>query len=152
VLVLGFVVAANLGCMKCGANLARKATEKALEGAIEKSTGGKASIDVSGNVDISGIPAFARYPGAKGTAKWSMSGDEGAGTVYSLETADAKDVVTTWYKTSLEGSGWKQLSVVETADATSFTYGSQDEKENVNVTIASGDGKTAITVLYSKKQ
>ena len=145
--MLALMVIVNTGCMKCGESL----KEKALEAAVNKASGGNADIDVSGNIDISGIPEFARYPGAKATTKWSMSADEGSGTVYSMETADSKDKVTNWYKTSLAGSGWKQASVLETGQGTNLTYGSQDEKQFVNVTIAGDDGKTVMTVMVSTK-
>lgn len=150
-LVFGLVVVFGAGCMKCGENLAKKATEKALEAAVDKASGGKSNIDLSGNVDLSGLPDLLKYPGAKGTAKWSMTGDEETGTAYSLETADAKDVVVAWYKSGLESSGWKQAATIETAEGTSLTYGTADGKETGHVTISTSGAKTAIVVLYSRK-
>lgn len=149
--VLAVAVVVNTGCMKCGENMAKKVSEEALEAAVEKASGGKADIDVSGNIDISGVPEFARYPGAKATTKWSLSADEGTGTVYALETADEKGKVTEWYRASLAASNWKQAAVLETGDGTSFTYASGDEKQVVNVVIAAEKGGSTITVMVSTK-
>ncbi len=147
-LVLSAVVASDVSCMKCGENLAKKATETALEGAVNAATGGKSNIDVSGNVDLTGLPAFAVYPGAKGTAKWSISGDEGTGYSYVLESADPVATVVAWYKSSFEGSGWKQGATMESGEGTMFMYGSPDEKEMVTATISKDDQKTSIVLQH----
>lgn len=150
--VMAVMVAADLSCAKCSQNLAQKVTERALEEAVNKGTGGKADIDVSGNVDLSGLPAFAVYPGAKGTAKWSITGDDGAGYSYVMESADPVATVTAWYKTSFEGSGWKQGATMESGEGTMFMYASPDEKESVTVTVSKEDEKTSIVALHTKKQ
>lgn len=150
-LVFLFVLVAGVGCMKCGERAAQKISEKALEAAIEKGTGGKADIDVSGNVDLSGLPAFALYPGAKGKAKWSMSGEQGKGTAYTLETSDPRDKVVAWYKNSIGGAGFKQVSSVETDEATSLICQSEDKKQTLNVTVTSEEGKTVIVILHAQE-
>lgn len=150
--VMAVVVAADVSCAKCSESIAKKVTEKALEEAVNKGTGGKADIDVSGNVDLSGLPAFAVYPGAKGTAKWSITGDDGAGYSYVMESADPVATVVAWYKASFEGSGWKQGATMESGEGTMFMYGSPDEKEFVTATISKDDEKTSIVTLHTKKQ
>jgi hypothetical protein len=151
-LLLAVMVAADVSCMKCGESIAKKATEKALEGAVNAATGGKSNIDVSGNVDLTGLPSFAVYPGVKGTAKWSISGDDGAGYSYVLESADPVATVVAWYKSSFEGSGWKQGATMESGEGTMFMYGSPDEKEMVTATISKDEAKTSIVLLHTKKQ
>ena len=74
-LAAGFalLVAANVGCMKCGESIAERVAEQAIEGAIEKGSGGNVDIDVGKTVDVSGCPAYLQYPGAKAIGKWSVS-------------------------------------------------------------------------------
>ncbi len=150
-LALGFVMAAGLGCMKCGENVSKKIAEKAVEGAVEKATGGKANIDVGSNVDLSGLPAFLRYPGATAKARWSMSGKEGTGTVYTFETKDPAAAIVDFYKKAL--AGWKNSSIMESEGSTILVYGSEDEKEFVTLTVSreKDTNLTSLTILYTKK-
>jgi len=150
-LVLGFVVVVDVNCMRCGQSISEKLAEKAVEGAVNKATGGKADIDVGGTVDLSGLPAFLRYPGASAKARWSMNGEGGSGTVYTFETADPATSVINFYKTAL--AGWKNASTMESGDATILIYGTEDEKQMVTVTVAKDkeSGKTGLTLLYTKK-
>ena len=150
-LALGFVVVAGFGCMKCGQNVSQKIAEKAMEGAVEKATGGKANIDVGSNVDLSGLPALLHYPGATAKARWSMSGKEGTGTVYSFETKDPIAAVVDFYKKAL--AGWKNSSTMESGDATILVYGTEDEKQFVTLTVSreKDSNTTSLTLLYSKK-
>jgi len=150
ILAVGFMLTINVGCMKCGSDAAEKMVEKAMETAIEKGTGGKAKVDMGGNVDISDLPAFARYPGAQGKTRWSMSNDEGSGTVYGLESGDATDKVVDWYKKSLSGAGLKQVSIMESGDGTMMIYGSEDEKKMTTVTVSADKGKTSIVVMHGQ--
>jgi hypothetical protein len=150
-LALGFVVVVGFGCMKCGQNVSQKIAEKAIEGAVEKSTGGKANIDVGSNVDLSGLPATLRYPNAAAKARWSMSKDGTTGTVYTFETADEVKALIDFYKKAL--AGWKNSSTMESGDATIMSYGTEDEKEFVTLTVSKekDSNKTSLTLLYSKK-
>ncbi len=90
-------------------------------------------------------------PGATAKARWSMSGEGGAGTVYSFETANPAAAVIDFYKTAL--AGWKNASTMETGDATILVYGTEDEKQFTTVTVAKDkdSGKTSLTLLYTKK-
>jgi hypothetical protein len=150
-LALGFVVVAGFGCMKCGQDVSQKIAEKAIEGAVDKASGGKTSIDVGSNVDLSGLPAFLRYPGATAKARWSMSGKEGTGTVYTFETKDAAASIADFYKKAL--AGWKNSSTMESDGATIMSYGTENEKEFVTVTVSKEKDSdvTSLTLLYSKK-
>jgi len=144
-LALGSVVLANINCVKCGEKIA----QKAVEGAVEKASGGKAKIDVGGNVDLSDLPAFLRYPGASAKARWAMSKAGTTGTVYTFETADAAASVVDFYKKAL--AGWKNVSTMESGDATILVYGTEDEKQMTTVTVAKDSGKTSLTLLYTKR-
>jgi hypothetical protein len=150
-LALSFVVVANVNCMRCGRSISEKLAQKAMEGAVEHATGGKAKIDVGGNVDLSGLPAFLHYAGASAKARWAMSNEGTTGTVYTFETVDAPASVINFYKTAL--AGWKNASTMETDEATILVYGTEDEKQMVTVTVAKDkdSGKTGLTLLYTKK-
>jgi hypothetical protein len=150
-LALGLVVVTGFGCMKCGQNVSQKIAEKAIEGAVDKATGGKADIDVGSSVDLSGLPAFLHYPGATAKARWSMSGKEGTGTVYSFETKDAAASVADFYKKAL--AGWTNSSTMESEGATIMSYGTENEKEFVTLTVSKekDSNTTSLTLLYSKK-
>lgn len=146
---LGLLVAANVGCMKCGESIAERVTEQAIEGALEKGSGGKVDIDVGKSVDVSGCPAFLQYPGAKAIGKWTMTSGDGTGSVYSFETGDSRDKVAGWFETSCEGQGWKQTATMDTGDGQMLMYGSPDEKQVATVVIGSDKGKTTIAVTYA---
>jgi len=150
-LALGFVAVTGFGCMKCGQGVSQKIAEKAIEGAVNKTSGGRANIDVGSNVDLSGLPAFLRYPGATAKARWSMSGKEGTGTVYSFETKDPAASIADFYKKAL--AGWKNSSTMESDEATIMSYGTENEKEFVTLTISKEKDSeaTSLTLLYSKK-
>jgi hypothetical protein len=146
--LLGLMAVANVGCMRCG----QQAAQKAMESALEKASGGKVNIDAGGTaVDLTGLPANLRYTGAKAVSRWTMSGEKGASTVYSFETADPVATVVQFYKNAL--AGWKNASTAETDKAVIMVYGSQDEKEVVSVTVAPKDeGGTSIVLTYTKNE
>ena len=146
-LVLSLVLVAGTGCVRCG----QEVSEKMVEQAVEKATGGKADIEVGGSVDLSGLPEFLRYAGATAKASWSMSGEDGTGTVYTFETKDPAASVIDFYKKAL--AGWKSSSTLQNENATVMVYGKEDEKEFATVTVSreKDDDFTTLTVLYTKK-
>ena len=150
-LALSFVLVVGFGCMKCGQNVSQKIAEKAIEGAVNKTTGGRANIDVGSNVDLSGLPESLRYPGAAAKARWSMSKEGTTGTVYTFETKDPAASVVDFYKKAL--AGWKNSSTMESGDATIMSYGTENEKEFVTLTLSreKDSNTTSLTLLYSKK-
>jgi hypothetical protein len=150
-LALSFVVVANVNCMKCGQSVSEKIAEKAIEGAVNKASGGKANIDVGGNVDLSALPPLLHYPGAVAKARWSMSNEGTTGAVYTFESADPAASVVDFYKKAL--AGWKNASTMENDEATILVYGTEDEKQMATVTVAKDkeSGKTSLTLLYTKK-
>jgi hypothetical protein len=149
VLLLGLMVAVNVGCMKCGEKAMERAFEKGLETAIEKGSGGKADVDVGKDVDLSELPDALRYPGAKGVGKWSMSTEEGTGTSFMLETNNTKQQVKDWYLSSMTGAGYKKAMEMETGDGIVMMFKKEgDEKASATITIGTEDDKTTISVLY----
>lgn len=144
--LLVFVATSQSGCKGCGERIAEKTVEKAIEGA----SGGKVNVDAGSSVDISGLPEFLRYPGAKAKATWSIKGDEGEGTTYAFETADPRPTVVEFYKKAL--GGWKNRSTMESEDSAVLMFASADEKEFVTVTIGTEDNKTTIAILLVKNK
>ena len=145
------VVVTNTGCMKCGGKLAGDATQKVLERVVEKATGGKAQVELGGDVDLSDLPVFLQYPGARPTAKWSLASDKGTGSVYSFLSVDARDTVIGWFKASLAGQGWKQSAAREIGGGTMIVFHAPDKKQLVTLLVYTDDGKTAVTIARSTK-
>ena len=151
VLMLGAVMTLNVGCMVCGEGLSEKIAEKAMEKAAEVGSGGKAKIDVGSKVDISALPGYLHYPGVTAKGKFSMSGGDGQGTVWGLETADPVQKVKDWYKKSLEGKGWKENATMDTGEGMMIMYVAPDEKEIVTVVLSTEKGKTVIALTQAGK-
>jgi hypothetical protein len=59
--------------------------------------------------------------------------------------------VVDFYKKAL--AGWKNSSTMESGDATIMSYGTENEKEFVNLTVSKekDSNTTSLTLLYSKK-
>ncbi len=145
-LLFVFVATTETGCKGCGEKIAQRAVEKAVEGA----TGGKLDLDTGSSIDISGLPEFLRYPGAKAKASWTMTTDEGEGTSYVFETTDPRPTVVAFYKKALES--WKSRSTMEGDEATVLIYGSADEKQFATITVGTDDGKTSLSILFVKNK
>ena len=146
VLALGAVVVLSTGCGNVSEKVATEVAERATEIAVEKETGEKVKLDASGDVDISALPEFLRYPGAKATSKLSMSTGEGEGTVWGLETADSRTQVGEWYRAQLAGKGWTKISEMEAGESVMLNYQSADEKEKMALVAVTEDGKTTISL------
>jgi hypothetical protein len=136
--------------------------EKAIEKAIEQSSGGKASVDISkGKFEIKtaegefkmssgeGVQIPADFPkdvyvheGAKATAAMTLP----KGHMLTLETADAVAKVAGAYQSKMEAQGWKQEMAMDNGGTKMFVY--KKDKLTAQVTIAGeGDGgKTTISV------
>jgi len=151
VLVLGAVVAFSAGCMKCGSDLAERAAERMTEEIVENETGENVKVDAGSAVDLAGMPAFMRYPGAKGIGKFSISTDEGDGTVWTLETSDARAKVGEWYVGAFEGAGWKKAAEMEAGESLMLMWTTSDEKESATLMLLDEDAKTSISLTHAKK-
>ena len=147
-LALGCMLVINIGCLKCGENLAEKIAETATEKAVEAAGGGRVQVDGGGNVDISTLPGFLRYPGLHATGKFSMSTSEGKGTVWSLESKDAQGKVTDWYRAAFKAKGWKKGMEMETGESFMLMWTDADEKEVVTLMFLQKEGKTEISLTH----
>ncbi len=147
VLALGAVVVLNIGCGDAGEKLAERATEKA----VEKISGEKVKVAASGSADASALPAFLRYPGAKVIDEIAMSGSEGKGTVWHLETGDGPTKVGDWYRVQLVGKGWTKIDEMEAGESVMLNYHSAAATEHVGMLAHVEGGKTTISLTYATK-
>ncbi len=150
-LALGLVAAAGSGCMKCGREVSQRIAERAIEGAVDKATGGRADIQVGSDVDLSGLPKFLLYPNAEATGRYSLTRKADVGTVYTFQTKDSAAAVAGFYKKAL--AGWKKASAMESEEAMIMSYDTENEKESVTLTISKekDQNTTSLTLLYAKK-
>jgi hypothetical protein len=136
----------------CGRNSSQKLAEKVASKVATAATGGKTSVNVGSNVDLSALPANLRYPGATATASWTTTQDSAKGTYYALESADPIATVKDFYKKNM--TGWTQSMAMDNADGTSMlSYASPDQKQNAVITLAidKTKGTTTIAIIYTTK-
>jgi len=161
--VLLFVIVLS-GCTK---KAEEKMAEKMVEKTIENQIGQKVDIDVNkdGNqfkmenketgesvtIGTTDVPDawpddFPLYD-----AQVTASVESNQGVNLTMESDDSVEDIQQWYEDELEGSGWKQQSVMGMGVMWSATY--EQESEQVSVLIAPGedDGISNITLVYVKK-
>ena len=143
--ILALALSVSGGCGK----LAEKITGKAIEKAVEESSGGDASLSLDGNIDISDIPAAFRYPGMKGVARIAQNTSTSTGTVYMLESEDSLEKVKTHYEAI---AGYKQISKLEQPGIDPvFTYETAP-KESCIIQLSTRSAKTAIILTFAKEK
>ncbi len=142
----------------------RRAREKAEERAIERQTGGAVQIS-GGNVTLridggtvavganAKVPAsfpaeVPVYPGARVGMAAESSQNGKTGWSLTLETGDARDKVSAFYRSSL--AGFKQSSVLDLGDAEMSVW--QGDRYDVTLMIATGaDQKTTLTMTVASQ-
>jgi hypothetical protein len=107
--------------------------------------------DVPVAVDLTGLPDALRYPGARGTNRWSSSQEKTTTSGFVLETADPASAVITYYRNALKG--WKEISSAENAQGTTLTLQSGDGKQDavINVGSVRERNATGITIIVSSR-
>ncbi|MSR85492.1 hypothetical protein EXS71_03620 [Candidatus Uhrbacteria bacterium] len=144
----------GVGCNPV-AKIQEKVAEKAVEGLINKSTGGKASVDIGDNKmtftnnktgesmaygeNLTIPESFPRdvpiYPGAKAVA--IVTAKEGSQSAsLNLVSTDEAAKVTAWYADQMKQGGWTEASSMTVTGADIRTY----EKGKV---------KLAVTIIGS---
>lgn len=96
------------------------------------------------------LPAFLRYPGARGRSVGQVLVDPAGttGTVYHFDTNDSTASVLDFYRKTLVG--WDSLATPGTSTSRDLTYGSRDGKEFVRIIChAAGPsvGRTSFTLI-----
>ena len=149
VLALGFVVVLSIGCGS--QKTATDVAEEAAEQAVEQATGEQVDIEASGDIDISDLPEFMRYPAAKATGKVALSTSEGKGTVWTMEVNEPGKPVWEWYKAQLTGQGWTKVSELETAESMMVNFKNADETQTVAILVTEAGGVSTISLTHGMK-
>lgn len=170
--MLVLMIAAILVLGGCGKKndeaKAKKAQEKKMEKAIEKSSGGKANVDLSKGkmtiqtkegekMEIAGSGAGVKLPDDfpkdvlvyKG-AKVDTSLKTGDATQVMLSTTDATDKVAETYKAEMKKSGWEEKTSMQMPEMTMLQYAK--DQRTVTVQVMTGDDKGTKVVLTVTKE
>lgn len=157
-----------IACIIPLAACGKRHEERVIEKAIERSSGGKAKVDISegkfeletgeGKLKVSsgdGIEIPAAFPkdvyvyeGAKAMTSMTMP----KGYMLTLETNDPAAKVAAAYQSRMEAEGWKQEMAMDTGDAKVFTYKKGDLVAQVTIVGESDGGKTTISLTTSAEE
>lgn len=102
-------------------------------------------------VDISALPVFLRYPGAKAIEKMELSLSDSKGTTWTLVTSDPKATVAEWYRTSVQNERWNKSPEMEAGRSAMLEWEKPDKKETIKLLIYEKDGKTNISLTHGLK-
>lgn len=102
-------------------------------------------------VDISTLPEFLRYPGAKATERIALSTSDSKGTVWTLITSDPADQVSDWYRLSAEKAGWSLAPEKPAGQIRLLEWENAEKTETVKITFYPKDGNTAISIAHGLK-
>ena len=162
--VMCLVLTAVAACKKASESTAEKTAVRA----IERATGNKADVNISGegikitgkeggkefSYEASGKGGVAlpknfpddvpRYPGA---AVLSSMSQGNAMSMVTFQTADAVDRVYEFYNAKLRDDGWEIVNEVTTPQMRMISVKKKADRE-ANITVISGEGKSTITVVY----
>ena len=118
--------------------------------AKSKPVAGKAAGNVAA-VDISTLPAFLRYPGAKAIERIALSTSDSKGTVWTLVTGDPRDKVAEWYRASVAKDGWNKSPEMDAGRSSMLEWENPDKTETIKMLIYEQDGKTKISLTHGLK-
>ena len=154
-----------LTCLVALSGCGKSSQEKAMEQAIEYSSGGKAQVDLTGNqVEIStdegkinvasgkGVTVPDGFPkdiylhdGAKVMTAMTMP----QGQMLTLETADPADKVADAYRTAMSAAGWKQEMAMDSGTGKMLSYSKDKQQAQVTIDGDSDSARTTITIIAS---
>ena len=101
------------------------------------------------------LPAWVpMYAGAKVEGSYDATTAEGRNAMFTVTSSDTVDQVAEFYQSKLEAAGLKvERSSYETEGNKAITLvGTADEdKRNVNITVASSEGQTQAMVTFAEK-
>jgi hypothetical protein len=151
-LILAVALVAGMGCSG-RPSVGKRLAEKQMEGALNQAGGGHSQVDIgsSGSVDLSGLPAEFRQPGAAGIGHVGGGDANGKTDTYILQTDEAAGAVLAAYKQRL--AGWKQVAFMEAPGATSMTLEAPDGTRHASVLVGTErrTGKTNISITLTDK-
>jgi hypothetical protein len=102
-------------------------------------------------VDISTLPGFLRYPGAKATERVALSLKDSKGTVWTLVTGDPRDKVADWYRASVAKEGWNKSPEMDAGRSSMLEWEKPDKTETIKLLIYEQNGKTNISLTHGLK-
>jgi hypothetical protein len=147
----------------CGKSLSERATEYAVEKAVEQQTDGNVDLDLNdGQISYTdnegnkvqygqNIALPSDFPKAVPVYKGSTiltTATTPEGSYLSLQSADSAADVLAWYETELKGWTKEESFDMQGLSARTFT----NPGMKVVVTVASQDGQTMINVQYSEQK
>jgi hypothetical protein len=121
----------------------------------EEGEGGEGRAYAQGSapaaVDLTGLPEALRYPGARGTNRWSSTQERTTTSGFVMETADPAGAVVTYYRNALKG--WKEVGSAENAQGTTLTLRGEDGRQEavINVGAVRERNVTGVTVVVTSR-
>ena len=167
VCIVGLIVAGlgvSGGCKKSSESLAEKLAEKA----IEKSSGGKAKVDISGGtvkvqtkdgemVATSGANAsvpddFPKDVLVLDGAKVLASVKVPDGFAVTMETKEASESVVKKYADAMKAHGWAETATVKMGEGVMLAYGKEKEGRTTSVMISKDSHATQLQLTVMKNR
>ena len=102
-------------------------------------------------MDISTLPGFLRYPGAKAVERIAVSTSDSKGTVWTLVSGDPRDKVAEWYRSSVGKEGWNESPEMAAGRSSMLEWEKPDKKETIKMLVYEKDGKTNISLTHGLK-
>jgi hypothetical protein len=152
-------------CMSPKQKISEKAAENIAEKALEKSTGGKANVDINqGNVSVDtkegsmktgeNVSLPADFPSDvyvyEGSIKSVITNNEQNGFNVTIETDKPIAEVKAAYMDKIVSGGWEKTGTMDVGDTISI--GAKKDNRSLSVMISSSDGKTMIILgVYEQK-
>ncbi len=160
-----YSLAVFTGLVGCGQKPEEKAVEKMAEEMIEKSSDGKAEVNIEkGNMSIKtkegevliNVDKSAKLPDdfpkdvfVLKDADVKMTMDMPQGKTVSFSTKEEMTSIFEKYKKEMSSNGWTEKMVMNLGEGASLVYEKDDRM--TNITIAKDDEGTMINVVISKK-
>lgn len=153
------------------ANIQQRVTEKAIEGAINKETGGQAKVDINGDQGVTYRDAktgdytafgenvkipdempkdFPRYANAK-TLAVMVKGDKTEASL-SQTTGDSLEKVVKWFEETVKGQGYTLASTMEAGGTKIVTYEKGKVKVTASISADANSKQTTITIVWQMEQ
>lgn len=112
---------------------------------------GKPQPKPAASADISTLPVFLRYPGARAIERIALTTQDNKGVIWTLVTPDPRPKVTEWYQASVEKQGWNNSPKTDASPSSMFEWQNPDRTETVRILLYEKDGKTHISLTQAEK-
>jgi hypothetical protein len=153
------------------ANLQQKVAEKAIEGAINKESGGQAKVDLNGDKGVTfrdaktgDFTAFGedlafpedfpkeipRYANAKAIAIM-IKGDKSEAS-FSESTGDSLEKVVKWFEDTIKGQGFTLASTMEAGGTKVVAYEKGTIKVTASMSANEDNNQTTITIDWQSEE